>query len=120
MGGIIESDPADNPEQLAEILGIPLLSKEDSKNWTEISNDVSDKLLEVLLEDEDEIRNIYTTMRTGKYSNNSFSDFYCWYYHYVYPQAIDELIRAGNINMPLEKHSSIILYNEIKDGVLYQ
>jgi hypothetical protein len=115
---IIKSTPAESPDSLAKILNVPFLSKEDSNIWTKVSRQVSNRLLKVLIEKSHEFKNFYDTLKTSKYANNSFGEFFCWYYHLVYAWVIDELHERGAIIIPPERFSGIIMYREGPEGLL--
>jgi len=113
-----KSDTIDNPLMFAECLKVPYLSKMDSKYWLEVSNKISNDLLNVLKNNEQEIKDFYKTLRTGEYSNNSFSDFFCWFYHVVFAWTIDDLQEKGYIDFPTNRFSGIVLYREGDEGLL--
>ena len=117
---LIESGKYDNPEHFAKLMGAPFLNQEDSKLWGNLVIEISNKCLEELLKEKSDIIELYNSLRTSKYSQNTFDDFYCWYYHYVYPLAINDLIQNNYFHMPDDKHSSIILYNEKGNGVHFE
>jgi len=114
----IELDTLDTPEKLAEKLEIPFLNKDDSKIWEKISAETSRKLFEILKNNEIEIRSFYGSLRTSEYSNNSFGEFFCWFYHLVYAWAIDDLIEKEIIIIPSERYSGIVIYREGEEGLL--
>jgi hypothetical protein len=115
---IYETDTSNSPNELANILKIPFLNKEDSKNWESFSNLISYQLLDVLKENDNKIKTIYGSIRSSEYSNRTYNDFYCWFYHITFAWAIDKLVSQEFIDMPKERYSSIIMYKEELDGVL--
>ncbi len=115
---IIKSNSAESPESLAKILNVPFLSREDSSVWAQVSSQVSNKLLKLLKEKSREFKNFYRTLKASQYANNSFSEFFCWYYHLAYTWAIDELQKRGAIVIPPERYSGIVMYREGPEGLL--
>jgi len=116
----IESGEYENPEHFAQLIGAPFLNKEDSGLWENLVMEISNKCLEELLKEKNEIRELYSSLMTSQYSQNTFDDFYCWYYHYVYPLAIKDLIENKYFQMPENKHTTMILYNEQGNGVHFE
>lgn len=117
---IIELDTLDTPEKFAEKLRVPFLNKDDSKIWEEVSTETSIKLFKILKNNETEIKSFYGSLRTSEYSNNSFGEFFCWFYHLVYAWAIDDLIEKEMIIIPSERYSGIVIYREGEEGLLSQ
>jgi hypothetical protein len=115
---IIKSKTAERPESLAKILNVPFLSKEDSNAWAQVSRQVSGRLLKILKEKSPEFRNFYSTLKASQYANNSFGEFFCWYYHLAYAWAIDELNEREAIIIPPEHYSGIVMYREGPEGLL--
>ena len=115
---IIKSKLAESPESLATMLSVPFLSKEDSNIWDKVSRQVSNKLLKVLRKKSHEFKKFYNTLKTSKYANNSFGEFFCWYYHLAYAWAIDKLHEEGAIIIPAERYSGIVMYREGPEGLL--
>ena len=115
---IIESDTTDSPDKFANTLDIPFLSKEDSKIWEEVSRQISSKLLIILKEQKSDIIKFYNTLKTSTYTNNSFGEFFCWYYHLAYAWAIDALQTKGAIIIPPERFSGLVMYREGPEGLL--
>lgn len=115
---IIKSKATESPESLAKILNVPFLTKEDSNAWAQVSRQVSSKLLKILKQKSPKFRNFYGTLKASKYANNSFGEFFCWYYHLAYAWAIDELQEKGAIIIPPERYSGIVIYREGPEGLL--
>jgi hypothetical protein len=115
---IIKSKAAESPESLAKILNVPFLSKEDSNAWAQVSRQVSGKLLNILKEKTAEFRNFYSTLKASQYANNSFGEFFCWYYHLAYAWAIDELQEREVIIIPPEHYCGLVMYREGQEGLL--
>ena len=114
---LIESGKYDSPEHFATLIGASYLNKNDSKVWENFVAEISEICLTQLLKEKEEINELYQTLKTSQYSENTFDDFYCWYYHYVYPIAINNLIIENLFEMPEDHHISIVLYNEQENGV---
>lgn len=117
---LIESGKYDSPEHFATLIGASYLNKNDSKVWENFVAEISEICLTQLLKEKEEIKELYQTIKTSQYSENAFDDFYCWYYHYVYPIAINNLIIENLFEMPEDHHISIVLYNEQGNGVHFE
>lgn len=117
---LIESGEYDSPEHFAQLIEVPFLNKEDSKLWEKLVAEISNICLEKLLKEKNDIKELYNSLKTSQYSQNTFDDFYCWYYHYLYPLAINDLIKNDYFKMPEDKHTSIVLYNEKGNGVHFE
>jgi hypothetical protein len=117
---LIESGGYDSPEHYANLINVTYFNKEDSKLWEDCVIEISNFLLEQLLREKKEIKELYKTLRTSQYSENTFDDFYCWYYHYVYPIAINNLIAKNLFEMPQDMHTTIVLYNTTGNGVHFE
>lgn len=114
----IKSNRAQSPELLAKELNIPFLNEEDSKVWQEVSGQVSGKLLKTLKEKSLDFKKFYNTLKTSKYTNNCFGEFFCWYYHISFARAIDVLHEKGAIVIPPDGYSAIVMYREGPEGLL--
>lgn len=107
-----------SPEFLANKLNVPYLNKEDSKTWEETSKLISIKLFKLLKEEKQDFQNFYNTLKASQYTNNSFGEFFCWYYHLAFSWAIDALEKNGAIIIPKEKFSALVMYREGPEGLL--
>ena len=116
--GTIKSNRAQSPELLAKELNIPFLNKEDSKTWQDVSRLVSGKLLKVLKVKSPDFKKFYSTLKSSKSTNNSFGEFFCWYYHLSFSHAIDALHEKGVIEIPADGYSGMIMYREGPEGLL--
>ena len=74
---LVESDRIGEPLELATKLGIPSFDAVDSRIWQDVAGEVSRRLLPVILDDSNEIRNFYATLQAAEYTNNSFGEFFC-------------------------------------------
>ncbi len=115
---IIKSNRSESPELLAKKLNVPFLNKEDSKSWKKVSRLISSKLLKILKDKSSDFKKFYNTLKASKYTNNSFGEFFCWYYHLAYAWAIDALHERGAIIIPPERYSGIVMYREGPEGLL--
>lgn len=116
----IQHPDSESPEDVASCLDIPYLSKRDSRIWAKSCDDLSNKLLTELLSHKGEFQSFYATLKASKHTNNSFGEFFCWYYHIVYSAAIDYLVDAGMIRLPEHGYSGMVLYREGEEGILSQ
>lgn len=116
---LIESGKYDSPEHYAQLIGASYIDKNDTKKWEDCVIEISDILLKNLIEEKEEIKELHKTLRISQYSENTFDDFYCWYYHYVYPIVINNLIANDLFGMPQDKHTTVVIYNTKENGVLY-
>lgn len=107
-----------NPEDLAEALNVPLLSREDSLAWKKTSMTVADHILIRVKKRERELTQFYNDLKASRYASNSLGEFMCWYIHIAYAWAIDFLVEEGIISMPDGKFGSLIIYTESPEGLL--
>ncbi len=115
---ILEAGDLKNPAELAERLKIPFFTKDDSGKWEKTVREISDKLQLNLKGKREEFRTFYSTLKSSGYTNNSFSEFFCWYYHLTYARAIDVLSEKGFIVIPAEGHRAAVMYFEGSEGLL--
>ena len=118
--GLIESGEYESPENFAQLLDASFLNKMDSERWDIFTSKISDVFLKTLLEEKNDLKEFYRTLKTSEYSKNTYYDFYCCYYHSVYGLIINELIVKNFIKLPPNKHTTIILYNEKGNGVYFK
>jgi hypothetical protein len=116
---IMKSNRAENPESIAKDLNTPLLTKKDSLIWRDVTEQISDSLLNKLKAQSTELRQFFRNLKASQYAHNSFGEFFCWYIHLAYNWAIDTLIEKRVMNLPPERFSAIILYREGEEGVLF-
>jgi len=115
---IIKSNRSESPELLAKELNVPFLNKKDSMSWDEVSRSVSSELLKILKDKSSDFKKFYDTLKASEYTNNSFGEFFCWYYHLAFAWAIEALEEEGAIVIPPEGYSAIVLYREGQEGLL--
>jgi hypothetical protein len=106
------------PDDLAEALKIPILSREDSLAWRETARKAANQILRKIKEKENELLQFYNSSKASRYVNNSLGEFMCWYIHIAYAWAIDFLVEEKTIIMPDEKFGSLIIYVEGPQGLL--
>lgn len=109
---------SENPEDLAEVLNVPLLSIEDSLAWKKTAMAVADRILIKVKERQRALTQFYGDLSASRYVSNSLGEFVCWYIHIAYAWAIDFLVEEGIISMPDEKFGSLIIYSEAPEGLL--
>ncbi len=114
----LKNKEIENPEDLANALNVPLLSREDSLAWKKISMAVADHILIRVKKRERELTQFYNNLKASRYASNSLGEFVCWYIHIAYSWAIDFLVEKGIISMPDEKFGSLIIYTEAPEGLL--
>jgi hypothetical protein len=115
---LLEKDDLTNPDELATLLDVPIISKEDSLVWRKLCNKIANKILMKVKEKEEKILSFYNTLDTSKYTHNSLGEFICWYIHLAYSWAIDFLVEEKIIKMPPEKYDALIIYMEGAQGLL--
>lgn len=118
IGATLKSSRPESPELLAEELDVPFFDKKDSESWEDVSRSVSSDLLKILKDKSSDFKNFYGTLKASKYTNNSFGEFFCWYYHLAFGWAIEALEEEGAIVIPPEGYSAIIMYREGPEGLL--
>ena len=115
---LVKSDKMKKPEELAEALNIPILSREDSLVWHKVTKKYSDKILILFKKSTDNFKALYNELQTSKFIEWGFGEFFCWYFHLVYTWTIDFLIKDKLILEPSDNYSAIIMYLEKEEGVL--
>lgn len=115
---VLERQKLVKPDDLAEALKIPILSREDSLAWRETARKAANQILRKIKEKENELLQFYDNLKVSRYVNNSLGEFMCWYIHIAYAWAIDFLVEEKTIIMPDEKFGSLIIYVEGPQGLL--
>ncbi len=113
-----QSDQISSPQKIAEYLKIPCLNPEESEIWELICTQQSRMLLMTLKENETEIRDFYRSLKSSGYSDDSFGDFFCWFYHLVMAATIDHLEKKGVIAIPTERCCGLVMYRNGSEGLL--
>lgn len=80
---------------------IPVVSLEEIGAIRNVSEVLSDTLVVFFNAHRDRLMGTFEAVRAGRYA--SFAEFFRWYYHLIYCEAIDELVRRGSIAMPEER-----------------
>ena len=109
---ILKEGKIRTPGQIAQNLNIPCLNKADSQIWVELSGKVCAELLETIKSQSSSIKQFFSSLKAGQYTNNSFGEFMCWYTHLAYSRAIDILCDKGYMILPREYYSAIIFFRE--------
>jgi len=103
---------ADNPEALAEHLNIPLVNQEDAHRWWQCTRAYTADLLSVYRERADALKQLYTSLHASTYAPYGFGEFFCWYDHVAYANAIDVLADAGVLIIPQHHFIAALWYDE--------
>lgn len=74
------------------------ISKFDNEIFTEIANNFKQKLIDILNEKDDYIKNMYT--ETGYQKEITFEEFFIWWYHFIYTKATDIMNENGILTIP--------------------
>ena len=106
------------PEDFAEKLDSPFLTRKDSIEWLKIAKKIANKLLVSLKKKEKELIEFYEKLKISNYSSNSFGEFMCWFIHIAYSWAIDCLVEKKIIKLPENKFQSIVIYSDRFQGLL--
>lgn len=77
---------------------IPFLPSGDVVILSSIIEKLGPELLRVLKDQRQKINAAFETLRASSYCD--FAEFFCWYYHLVYAEAIDNLVAQGLLVMP--------------------
>lgn len=115
---LLEKRRPEKPEDLAEELDVPILSREDSLAWRETAKKVANRIMLKVKEKEKEVLQFYESLKVNRYANNTLGEFMCWYIHVAYAWAIDFLVEERTILMPSTKFGSLIIYVEGPQGLL--
>jgi hypothetical protein len=107
-----------SPEEYAISLNVPFLSKKDSIKWRKLCNKIANRILSKIKEQKEELLQFYSELRASQYTEDSFGEFFCWYFHLAYSWAIDFLVDEKIIKMPPEKYSAAVIYYEDPQGLL--
>jgi hypothetical protein len=115
---VLEKQKPEKPEDLAQELDVPILSREDSLAWRKTAMKVANKILLKVKKKEKEVLQFYDSLKVNRYANNTLGEFMCWYVHVAYAWAIDFLIEEKIIFMPDTRFGSLIFYAEEPQGLL--
>lgn len=114
----MQLNKARTPKDFASQLNIPFLNKEESEEWSRITNKMSKLLFSKIKEEEENLNSLFQSLEASKYTNNSFGEFICWYIHIAYSWAIDFLIEKNLVSLPSEYYSELVMYKEGSEGLL--
>jgi hypothetical protein len=115
---LLDDNPDASPEFFARTLNVDLMSREDSEMWAVVTQQVSADLVAALKRSGPEIADFYDTLRMGQDTDETFGEFFVWYYHLAFAWAIDELAEKGVFTIPDTRCSALILYREGKEGLV--
>jgi len=115
---ILKQQQLEKPEDLALELNIPILSKNDSLFWKGTTRKIANRILQKIKEKEEELLQLYNSLKASQYTSNTFGEFICWYIHIAYAWAIDFLIEEKKIHMPEDKFGALIFYIQGPQGLL--
>ena len=99
--GYVPGDPVVAAALAGFPYAIPVVSLEDIGAIRNVSEVLSNTLVVFFNAHRDRLNETFDAMRAGGYA--SFSEFFRWYYHLIFCEAIDELVRRERIAMPEER-----------------
>lgn len=116
---LVSSSSVHSPDSLAKRLKIPLFTRTDTSYWSRLVEECTKELVEVYLEYEENLRQLFLTLHASTYAPSNFSEFFCWYDHVSYAWAIDALEAKGLISVPTKCFTAALwYYNKKSLGVL--
>jgi hypothetical protein len=115
---LVAAYPDSAPDVIARELAVDFLSRDDSRAWAGVTERISSALVTALKCSGPDISDFYGTLRTGQDSEDSFGEFFVWYYHLAFAWAIEDLAERGILAIPRDRCSALILYREGKEGLL--
>ena len=77
----------------------PIYTKNDLEIIRSFVEDMSVQILEILYKNMNASRRVFLKCKASKYAD--FAEFFCWYYHLVFTETMDYLIRKGRLGQPL-------------------
>ena len=107
---LIRSRKANNPEALANRLRIPIFTEADTSRWLEVVREYSEILVNVYLQKQSALRQLFSTLGASSYAPHSFSEFFCWFDHIAYAFAIDALDAQDLISIPTGRFTAALWY----------
>jgi len=99
--GYVPEDPRVKAAVESFPYAIPVVSLADIGTIRNFSEALSDTLVGFFNAHEDRLRETFVQIRAGTYA--SFGGFFRWYYHLIFCEAIDELVRRERLAMPEER-----------------
>jgi len=109
---LLTANLANDPEALAEHLNIPLVNQTDARRWWQCVKSYAADLLSVYRERADTLRQLYTSLHASTYAPYGFGEFFCWYDHVAYANAIDVLADAGVLVIPQRQFIAALWYEQ--------
>ncbi len=109
---LIESGKADTPEFVGASLGIPVVSLSDSNMWENTADLLAEELCGCYEESVESIRALHKGLRSGTYAPHSIGEFFCWYAHIAYANAIELMEERGTLDIPDSRLQSAIWCRE--------
>ena len=76
----------------------PMVNRSDNQKLSLMADNFSVRLIEILKENLDYSMHVYRNMGYAK--NNSFEEFYIWWYHFIYTQVTNMLGEKGLLEIP--------------------
>jgi hypothetical protein len=77
----------------------PIYTESDVGIIQDFVNVMSEHIFDILYKNMDEIKGTFKKCQASKYAD--FPEFFCWYYHLTFTEAIDYLIRKGVLTQPV-------------------
>ncbi len=96
---------ATSPHQLAKRIERPIIEEGDAERWRRGIYPFTSALTSVYKESETSIRGLYGTLRASSYTPYGFEEFFCWYEHVAYSQAIDFLEAEEALLVPEHRYT---------------
>lgn len=109
---LVDKKLVENPHSLAEKLNIPLVAPKDAEYWLKTVKSYSEELNAIYNDSKDELRRLFVSLDTSRPSPEYFGDFICWYVHYAYACAIDDLVMKGAMRFPTHHFTAALWYRE--------
>ncbi|MFX0091124.1 MAG: hypothetical protein ACFFBD_05115 [Candidatus Hodarchaeota archaeon] len=116
---LIKSKKVETLKELAKQLNVPIINQLETEHWSEIVKSFIKDLVAVYRENEEELRNFYSSLNASAYAPYGLSELLCWHVHVAYASAIDYLVKKNVVHMPLNQFSAVIWYQKHKrEGLL--
>lgn len=109
---LVDKKLVENPHSLAEQLNVPLVAPKDAEYWLKIVKSYSEELNSIYKDSKDELRGLFVSLDASRLNSDYFGDFFCWYAHYAYACAIDDLVMKGAIKFPTHHFMAALWYRE--------
>lgn len=92
--------PERGPRALAADHGLPFFDRESTRAWERLAAQVAGELVGVYLSAEQQLRELWSSLRASGYRLDGFGEFICWFDHLAYAHAIDALVAAEAFQFP--------------------